>query len=415
MQFGLSQVGDEGSDQHGRLSLTDERRCSSDNGLSTGDAHRPEEEDCEFADKPLDDAPVEQELHECNEEDDGREDTEEEELLVGNLVGSQERNTISRKAQKLTRESRDEVEDVITSLGPQHEKRNDELREHADNDSVPDNLAPVSGSGPETEEKDEQTEQTDGTVRPSVVFSFRARERAHNDSSYGYESAKRQAHFLRDQRSDPNTRVVPNPMHRACDDADGDMEKDQAEHDGQPEEKGNDPVLVMAMNNDTGNPPTAACQFTWLGYIRQPLNFSQSVPGEKHANEDVYEDAKLAVVAGVFVSLGISLFGNAIGVGVLLQAAMFSLVVAASRLLNIQLFSLRMVQTMERIVVGILCGDDARLVERGALGVGDLLIGELGVSVGTMVKMAVVVLVCNVQRRVGVLDNTRHGGAVVLA
>jgi len=44
-------------------------------------------------------------------------------------------------------------------------------------------------------------------------------------------------------------------MHWARDDGDGDIEEDKSEHDGQPEQEWDDPVLVMTMYHDTGDPP----------------------------------------------------------------------------------------------------------------------------------------------------------------
>jgi hypothetical protein len=35
------------------------------------------------------------------------------------------------------------------------------------------------------------------------------------------------------------------------------VEKDQTKHNGEPEQKRNDPVLIMAVHNNTRNPPSA--------------------------------------------------------------------------------------------------------------------------------------------------------------
>ena len=45
-------------------------------------------------------------------------------------------------------------------------------------------------------------------------------------------------------------------MHGPGNQCDGDVESDQADHDRKPEKEGNQPILVFAMNNDTGNPPS---------------------------------------------------------------------------------------------------------------------------------------------------------------
>ena len=67
VQLGLGQVRDEGPDQHRRLALPDEGRGGRHDGLGARDAHRPEEEDGEFADEPLQDAPVVEQLDERDE------------------------------------------------------------------------------------------------------------------------------------------------------------------------------------------------------------------------------------------------------------------------------------------------------------------------------------------------------------
>ena len=59
MELSLGEMRDEGSDQHRRLSLSDEWGGSCNHGLSSRNSHRPPEEDSGFADKPLEDAVVE--------------------------------------------------------------------------------------------------------------------------------------------------------------------------------------------------------------------------------------------------------------------------------------------------------------------------------------------------------------------
>jgi len=45
-------------------------------------------------------------------------------------------------------------------------------------------------------------------------------------------------------------------MHGLGDNCDGYVEGDQTDHDGQPEQERDDPVLVVAMYDYTGNPPS---------------------------------------------------------------------------------------------------------------------------------------------------------------
>lgn len=129
VDLGLGEVGHERLDQHGTLSLSDERSRGRDNGLSARDAHAPEEKDGEFADEPLDDAPVVQHLHESDEEDDSRDDTSEEPTELGNALVGQEDDTVSSETKQTTRQERDEGEDVVTNARSENEECDDELDE----------------------------------------------------------------------------------------------------------------------------------------------------------------------------------------------------------------------------------------------------------------------------------------------
>jgi hypothetical protein len=49
-------------------------------------------------------------------------------------------------------------------------------------------------------------------------------------------------------------------VHGPGDDGNWDVESDQSDHDGQPEQEWNHPVLIFAMYDDTGDPPPEICQ-----------------------------------------------------------------------------------------------------------------------------------------------------------
>ena len=104
VDLGLGQVRNERLNQHGTLSLTDERCCGRDNCLCTGDTHAPEEEDGELCNEPLDDAPVVQHLHEGNEEDDGGNNASDEPGQFRNIFVCQEDDTVASEAEQLTRQ-----------------------------------------------------------------------------------------------------------------------------------------------------------------------------------------------------------------------------------------------------------------------------------------------------------------------
>lgn len=75
MQLCLGKVSNEGPDKHSGFSLSDEWGCRSDNCFGARNAHAPEEEDGEFLNEPLENAPVVQKLDEGDEENDGRNHT----------------------------------------------------------------------------------------------------------------------------------------------------------------------------------------------------------------------------------------------------------------------------------------------------------------------------------------------------
>jgi hypothetical protein len=137
VKLGHGEMSDERLDQHSGFTLTDEGRSRSNDSLGTGNAHRPEEEDSELADEPLDETPVVQELDERHEEDDGRDDTGEEPRQLGNVLVREEYNTVVGESKEETSKLRDEVEDVETHTRPEDEKGNNELDQHSNDDGVP--------------------------------------------------------------------------------------------------------------------------------------------------------------------------------------------------------------------------------------------------------------------------------------
>lgn len=58
MELGLGEMRYEGANKHGGFTLSDEGGGSSNDSFSSGDLHRPEEKDCEFADEPLNESPI---------------------------------------------------------------------------------------------------------------------------------------------------------------------------------------------------------------------------------------------------------------------------------------------------------------------------------------------------------------------
>lgn len=169
VKLGVGHVGDKGTDQHSRFSLSNEGGSSSDDGLGARGVESPEDEDGHLLDEPLDESNVVQNLDERNEEDDGGDDAKEEPGELSDVWGSQESHTILGKAKQVTGTVSNELEDVISDTSSQDEEANDVLGEHATDDSPPvDVLAALAGD-PEAKQNDEDAEQADGTVGARVV------------------------------------------------------------------------------------------------------------------------------------------------------------------------------------------------------------------------------------------------------
>lgn len=284
VELGHGQVGNERLDQHGRFTLTDKRRSGSDNSLGTGDLHRPEEEDSELADEPLDKSPVVHELDDRHEEDNRRDNAEEEEGVLGDIRGGKEGDTLFGKSKELTSKLRDEAEDVVTNASSQNKEGDDELNQHTDDDGVPVDRLSVARSGPEGEDEHGQTKERNSTVGAGVVLALLTGHGTNDDDGNGKRGASRSAQLRRNHLSDPDSGVVPDPVHGLCDDGDGDVARDDADHDGQPEQERNDPVLVVAVQDDRRDPPsnTVSSRYLYNGLTRC------GSPGEQSREEGVH-------------------------------------------------------------------------------------------------------------------------------
>lgn len=192
-------MGDEGTDEHGRLSLSDERRGSSYNGLGTGDAHEPEEECGGLDDEPLQDIEVVQELDQGNEEDDGWDNGDKEPARGWDGTGGQKDDSVICETEEVPGSLGDEVEDIVTGLGSENEEGNDELRQHAHDNCVPDNLLTVPRGSPQCEEEDDQSEETNSAVIASIVCRFARHKCANKDDCDCHECSARNPELLGDK------------------------------------------------------------------------------------------------------------------------------------------------------------------------------------------------------------------------
>ena len=113
MDLRIGQVRNERSDQQSRLSLSDERRSSCDDGFSTRDLHGVEEDGSELLDEPLQDTPVVEKLDEGDEEDDGWENIDDEVPGAEDLVVEQECSSLCGESKEGLGKVCDEIENVI--------------------------------------------------------------------------------------------------------------------------------------------------------------------------------------------------------------------------------------------------------------------------------------------------------------
>lgn len=214
MQLAHGQMWHEWLDQHGRFSLSNERRSGSDNGLGSGDSHGPEEEDGELADEPLDQTDVVEQLYQRHEEDDGWEHCHQEPGSGFNPVcRSQECQTVTSKPEQRSCETRNEVENVITDASSQDKQRDDELDQEAGDDGMPVDLAPVPRRGVQASNEDDHAKERDCAVLVGVCRRLRAGECAHEDSSRGDYGTSPQSEPLWNHIVDSYASLIPCPMH----------------------------------------------------------------------------------------------------------------------------------------------------------------------------------------------------------
>jgi len=112
---------------------------------------------------------------------------------------------------------------------------------------VPHNLAPVPRGNVETEYEHNEAKQADSTVGPGVILGLLAGKRTDDDDGNGQGSAGWDPHLLRDERGEAHAGVVPHPVHWLGHNGDGHVVKEESQHDTQPQQERDDPVLVMAM------------------------------------------------------------------------------------------------------------------------------------------------------------------------
>lgn len=165
------------------------------------------------------------------------------------LCTRQEGHPILRKAQQALGQPRYEVEDVIAYTGAEDKQRNDELHQHAHEDGVPLDMRPVLARRPEHAHKHQHAKQRHGAVVARVVERLGGGEGAdevHADDEY---RRQRRAQLGRDKRDKAHGGVLPEGLYGLEEEADREVDGEDAQGDAQPEEEGDDPVLVGAVEH----------------------------------------------------------------------------------------------------------------------------------------------------------------------
>lgn len=206
-------------------------------------------------DEPLEDAKVIQDLDEGDEEDDGRDDPGQEPTQLEDRGVGQEFGALVGEPEQVSRQAGDEVENVIARLCAQDKDGDDKLGQHAPDDRVPADLAAVAGRDPQQGQHDGEAQQGDGAVAASVVGRLLGHKRPDQDDGEGDQGGQRESQFLGNHLVDSHARVVPDKVHGHGDDGDGRPEKDQAQRDGEVQQKGDQPAQVVTMEDEAGDPP----------------------------------------------------------------------------------------------------------------------------------------------------------------
>lgn len=243
-------------------------------------------------------------------------------------------------------------------------------------------LAALAGD-PEAKEDDNHAEQADGTVRTSVVGALLGDKGTNQDGGNGNKSTGGGAQPGGDALVDDQGRASPNPLDGTGHIARGHMEEEEADGDGQPQQKGNLPVLVIAVQDQRGNPPA----------------------GEEEEDDEVDNGAEEAVGdAKVPFALRTGLVRVDARAHNVCLADLFVVAVVWRRVAV-----MRLVDAAR--VVGVVLRRHERRVHVGAPGVDGIVVAG-GIYAGRVVLVRVVMLVRRLERRVRVVVEAL-GGVVI--
>lgn len=147
--------------------------------------------------------------------------------------------------------------DTYTDTSAKHEKSQNELCQHADNNGVPDNLATVTGREPEAEEEDDETEAGNSTIGAGVIRIIWLNESAETNDSDSSDGAEWETQAFWNDGDSATDNVGPEEFDRDHEVAGWNVEGDETHHDEEPQEEGDDPAEVTPVEDNTCNPPSS--------------------------------------------------------------------------------------------------------------------------------------------------------------
>ena len=146
--------------------------------------------------------------------------------------------------------------ETYTSLRAQDKKCQNKLRKHPHNNSLPIDCLTIAGCSIEGTYEDEQTEKGDSTICPSIIGGFRTGKSTSNDDSNSSSGTERKSGLLWDQLDRFVDGIDPDEDNRLGDVFSRDVQGDEANSESKPDKEGDEPAKVLAMENETGDPPS---------------------------------------------------------------------------------------------------------------------------------------------------------------
>lgn len=122
---------------------------------------------------------------------------------------------------------------------------------------MPDNLATVTGSEPEEEEKDDETEARNSTVSAGIILFVWLDESAETNDGDSSKSGEWEAQALWNEGDGAADNVGPEELDRHHEVTGWDVEGDETHHDEEPQEEWDDPAEVTPVEDNTCNPPSS--------------------------------------------------------------------------------------------------------------------------------------------------------------